>query len=136
MLLLPLCSTLCALTVVPTHPLGRAPARAAIMMREPDSRSRSREKLVPDLLQALNDVSLFIARVDASRMRKPTAPTADNIEAYCSVQQRKIDLLLAEVKLMRETGEGGKVKWSDIDGNLYNDAVWLNPPFDDGPSNP
>ena len=33
-------------------------------------------------------------------------------------------------------GEGGKVKWSDIDGNLYNDAVWLNPPFDDGPSNP
>ena len=51
-LLLPLCSTLCALTVVPTHPLGRAPARAAIMMREPDSRSRSREKLVPDLLQA------------------------------------------------------------------------------------
>ena len=23
-----------------------------------------------------------------------------------------------------------KVKWTDIDGNLYNDAVWLKPPFD------
>ena len=21
-------------------------------------------------------------------------------------------------------------KWTDIDGNLYNDAVWLKPPFD------
>ena len=67
--------------------------------------------------------------------------------------------MLAEAQLMRETGGKSKVewalwsldfvlphphatltlphtyipskvKWTDIDGNLYNDAVWLKPPFD------
>ena len=41
----------------------------------------------------------------------------------------QVDLLLAEAQLMRETGGPSKVKWTDIDGNLYNDAVWLKPPF-------
>lgn len=43
------------------------------------------------------------------------------------VQQKKVDLLLAEAQLMRETGGTSKVKWTDIDGNLYNDATWLKP---------
>ena len=98
----------------------------AVTMREPDARSKSREQLLPDILKALDDVSRFIARADASRQRKPEAPSAECIEAYCAKQQKKIDLLLAEAKLMREKApEGKKVRWTDIDGNLHNDAEWL-----------
>ena len=98
-----------------------------VVMREPDARSKSREQLLPDLRKALDDVAVFISEADASRMRKPEAPTAASIEAYCAVLQKKVDLLMAEAKLMQETGDPSKVKWSDIDGNLYNDAVWLKP---------
>ena len=31
---------------------------------------------------------------------------------------------------LSHTYNPSKVKWTDIDGNLYNDAVWLKPPFD------
>merc|ERR1719401_2028477 len=96
-------------------------------MREPDSRSKTREKLLPDLLNALDDVSTFVASADSSRMRRPVAPTAEAIENYCAVQQKKVDLLLAEAQLMRDSGGPSKVRWTDIDGNLYNDAVWLKP---------
>ena len=106
-----------------------ATTAALLVMREPDSRSRSREQLLPDLCKALDEVALFVSKADRSRMRKPEAPTSESIEAYCAVQQMKIDLLLAEAELMRETGGPSKVKWTDIDGNLYNDAVWLKPPF-------
>ena len=33
-------------------------------------------------------------------------------------------------QLTHPTSHAPKVKWTDIDGNLYNDAVWLKPPFD------
>ena len=68
---------------------------------------------------------------DASRQRKPEAPSADCIEAYCANQQRKVDLLLAEAKKLREAEaagiekEGPVVRWTDIDGHDNNDAVWL-----------
>ena len=98
---------------------------AAVVMkwenRDPDSRSKSREQLLPDLLKALDEVSLFIARADASRQRKPTAPSVECIEAYCAKQQRKIDLLMEEAKIMRESGgDDTKVRWTDIDGNDNN----------------
>ena len=112
--------------VATTARLGATTA-TFLVMREPDSRSKSREQLLPDLLKALDDVALFVSKADRSRMRKPEAPTALCIEAYCAVQQKKVDLLLAEAQLMRETGGTSKVKWTDIDGNLYNDATWLKP---------
>ena len=59
-------------------------------MREPDSRSRTREQLLPDLRAALDEVSLFIYKADRSRMRKPEAPSAECIEAFCAVQQKKV----------------------------------------------
>lgn len=105
------------------------PSLASISMRDPDSRSASREKLLPDILNALNDVSVFIAKADASRMRKPEAPSAECIEQYCARQQKKIDLLQAEAKLLREAdaaaGGSSKVRWTDIDGNEATDAAWL-----------
>ena len=106
---------------------------AEVLLREPNSASAARERLLPDILNAMDEVSLFIARADASRQRKPAAPSADCIEAYCAKQQRKLDLLMAEAKLLREAEAaglspaeaGGKVRWTDIDGNSYNDAAWL-----------
>ena len=57
------------------------------------------------------------------------AGSAECIEAYCARQQKKIDLLLAEAKTMREAeaagGSSKKVRWTDIDGNDANDAAWL-----------
>merc|ERR1719291_1143148 len=104
--------------------LDRTP-RAVVALREPDSRSKSRELLLPDIRKALDEVSLFVARADASRMRKPAAPTADCIEAYCAAQQRKLDLLMAEAKALRECdpeeGCETRVKWTDINGNDYDD---------------
>ena len=103
----------------------------AVAMREKDSRSKSREALLPDILKALDEVSVFISKADASRQRKPEAPSADCIEAYCANQQRKVDLLLAEAKKLREAEaegiekEGPVVRWTDIDGHDNNDAVWL-----------
>ena len=110
------------------------PVRAAAVMNEnrrPDSRSASRERLLPDLLKALDDVSSFIAKADASRQRKAEAPSAECIETYVAMLESKIELLSAEAKVLREAeakgGEVGetKVRWTDIDGNLHNDAVWL-----------
>ena len=63
---------------------------ALLVMREPDSRSRTREQLLPDLLAALDEVALFIYKADRSRMRKPEAPSAECIEAFCAVQQKKV----------------------------------------------
>ena len=78
-------------------------------------------------MAALAAVSEFISKVDASRQRKPSEPTAEHIETYCAQQQKKIDLLLAEAEIMKAGGEPPhKVKWTDIDGNVYNDAPWLD----------
>ena len=97
-----LCLSLAAdALLLPTLPSTPPRARAAVM-REPDSRSKAREKLLPELFQALDDVALFVAKAYASRMRKPSAPTAESIEAYCAVQQQKVDLLLAEAKIMQD----------------------------------
>ena len=86
--------------------------------------SKSREQLLPDIRKALDDVYLFIVKADQSRQRKPGAPTAADIEAYCKDQQRKIDLLMEEAKTLREAGDN-KVLWTDIDGNSSTDAAWL-----------
>lgn len=67
-----------------------ATSAALLVMREPDSRSRTREQLLPDLRAALDEVSLFIYKADRSRMRKPEAPSAECIEAFCAVQQKKV----------------------------------------------
>ena len=67
-----------------------ATSAALVVMREPDSRSRTREQLLPDLLAALDEVALFIYKADRSRMRKPEAPSAECIEAFCAVQQKKV----------------------------------------------
>ena len=67
-----------------------ATSAALLVMREPDSRSRTREQLLPDLLAALDEVALFIYKADRSRMRKPEAPSAECIEAFCAVQQKKV----------------------------------------------
>ena len=67
-----------------------ATSAALVVMREPDSRSRTREQLLPDLRAALDEVSLFIYKADRSRMRKPEAPSAECIEAFCAVQQKKV----------------------------------------------
>lgn len=71
---------------------ARLSARSAalLVMRQPDSRSRTREQLLPDLLAALDEVALFISKADRSRMRKPEAPSAECIEAFCAVQQKKV----------------------------------------------
>uniref|UniRef100_A0A7S2N4V9 Uncharacterized protein n=1 Tax=Haptolina brevifila TaxID=156173 RepID=A0A7S2N4V9_9EUKA len=111
----------------------QAASRHAVLMRQPDSRSSSREKLLPDILKAMDEVAVFISKADASRQRKPEVPDADHIEAYVAMLQTKIDLLSAEAKVLREAeakGEPGqsKVRWTDIDGNLHNDAVWLKQP--------
>ena len=113
------------------HPSRMSQAAPAIHMRVPDARSKSRESLLPDLRKALSEVSLFIAKADASRQRKPLSPSADCIEQYCAYQQRKLDLLMAEAKILRDCEEAEgcdperKVRWSDIDGNDFNDAAWL-----------
>ena len=67
-----------------------ATSAALVVMREADSRSRTREQLLPDLRAALDEVSLFIYKADRSRMRKPEAPSAECIEAFCAVQQKKV----------------------------------------------
>eukprot|EP00966_Prymnesium_polylepis_P251960 5825130-Prymnesium_polylepis.1 len=55
-------------------------------------------------MRALDEVSLFVAKADASRQRKPVAPTVAHIEAYCAAEQRKIELLLEEVEAMKADG--------------------------------
>jgi len=99
----------------------------AVILREADTRSRDEQ--LPDIRQALDEVSLFISK--ASHQRKPLAPSAACIERYCRhcfynyarphhhrhpyhscwwgdskgspiYQQWKIDLLLAEAKALRE----------------------------------
>lgn len=96
-------------------------------MREPDSRSAAREKLLPDIQKAVDAVSRYVARADASRQRKPAVPTAEDIERYCNEMERRIGLLRNEATALKEAqGESEtKVKWTDIDGNYYNDASWL-----------
>lgn len=101
------------------------------------SATEAREALLPDIVNALNDVSMFMAKTvteaDKSRQGKPRAPSAECIEKYCKAQQNKIDLLLAEAKLMKEAeaagtkpqAKGQKVRWTDIDGNTATDAAWL-----------
>ena len=93
---------------------------ATAAMREPDSRSAAREQLLPDIQKAVDAVSRFIARADASRQRKAAAPTADDIERYCSEMERRIGLLRAEAEILKDAQSEGdqKVKWTDIDGNF------------------
>ena len=69
--------------------------------RKPDSRSKSREQLLPDLLNALDEVALFVSKADRSRMRKPEAPTIECIEAYCAVQQKKVSVLVRVMVMAR-----------------------------------
>ena len=117
--------------VVGLKPVAAPLAPCAVTMRaERDSRSKSREQLLPDIFKALDEVALFIAKADASRQRRAAAPSADDIDAYVAHVQRKIDLLKAEADVLREAEKAGvksdaKVRWTDIDGNDYNDGVWL-----------
>lgn len=78
-----------------------ATTAALVVMREPDSRSKSREQLLPDLLNALDEVALFVSKADRSRMRKPEAPTIECIEAYCAVQQKKVRALVRVMVMAR-----------------------------------
>jgi len=106
-------STLCCLFALATDafqlaPPGATTARlsattaALLVMREPDSRSKSREQLLPDLLNALDEVALFVSKADRSRMRKPEAPTIECIEAYCAVQQKKVRVIVRVVARARD----------------------------------
>lgn len=108
-------------------------------MKSPkDDVTQTREQLLPDIVNALSDVSRYAARTleeaDASRQGKPRAPSVDDITKYCEWQQKKIDLLKAEVTLMKAAEDAGtkgkakdqKVRWTDIDGNVATDAAWLN----------
>ena len=83
-----------------------ATSAALLVMREPDSRSRTREQLLPDLRAALDEVSLFIYKADRSRMRKPEAPSAECIEAFCAVQQKKVRRIARDIAGVRG-GAGG-----------------------------
>ena len=76
-------------------------------------------------------MSKYIAKMGNS---KPRPPTANDIEAYCTDQQQRIDLLLAEAATLRACEQeqecaveeaGAKVQWTDIDGNTATDAAWL-----------
>ena len=107
-------ATLCCLFALATDafqlaPMGATTARlsatsaALVVMsdRKPDSRSKSREQLLPDLLNALDEVALFVSKADRSRMRKPEAPTTECIEAYCAVQQKKVSVLVRVMVMAR-----------------------------------
>ena len=107
-------ATLCCLFALATDafqlaPMGATTARlsatsaALVVMsdRKPDSRSKSREQLLPDLLNALDEVALFVSKADRSRMRKPEAPTIECIEAYCAVQQKKVSVLVRVMVMAR-----------------------------------
>ena len=61
---------------------------------------------LPDLRAALDEVSLFIYRADRSRMRKPEAPSAECIEAFCAVQQKKVRRIARDRAVVRG-GAGG-----------------------------
>jgi len=129
------CLVAVALVATPAKPIGTpgtpggstaSAPRAAVTMKK--SMSEARERLLPDILNALDNVSQFIVEADADRQRKPSVPTVAHIEAYCEAQQKKIDLLKAEIALMNEgsTDENTKtVRWTDIDGNAWTDAPWL-----------
>ena len=110
---------------------------SALSMSEKNSASKAREALLPDIVKALSDVSMFIAQTaeeaDASRQRKPVAPSVECVEEYCAAERKKTDLLMAEAALMRVAEKAGtkpkakdqKVRWTDIDGNTATDAAWL-----------
>lgn len=78
-----------------------------LVMRQPDSRSRTLKQLLPDLLAALDEVALFISKADRSRMRKPEAPSTECIEAFCAIQQKKVRRIARDRAVVRGGRAGG-----------------------------